>query len=112
MHSLLAALDLAALQASLEQTISTVASAIGAAPVQPVFDVASGAIETAADALSLVPRSLLPDDVKAELDTACASLSSIDLEATRTLLHQELDEIVSPRSTPARSTRCRPATRR
>ena len=53
-----------------EQTIATVASAIGAAPVQPVFDVASGVIETAADALSLVPRSLLPDDVKAELDAA------------------------------------------
>jgi hypothetical protein len=94
-HSMLAALDLAALQASLEQTIGQVASAIGAAPVQPVFDVASDVIETAADALSLVPRSLLPDDVKAELDTACASLTSIDLEATRTLLHQELDEIVS-----------------
>jgi hypothetical protein len=92
-HVMLAALDLAALQETLQQTIGQVASAVGAAPVRPVFDVASGVMSTAADALSIVPRSLLPDDVKSELDAACAQLSSLDLEATRTLLHQELDEI-------------------
>jgi hypothetical protein len=94
-HDALVALDLAALQASLEETIGTVASAVGAAPVGPVFDVASGVISTAADALSLVPRSLLPDDVKAELDEQCGNLASIDLESTRRALHDELEEILA-----------------
>jgi hypothetical protein len=93
-HGALAALDLAALQAKLEETIGSVAAAIGAAPVQPLFDVASGVINTTADALAFVPRSLLPDDVKAELDSACATVSALDLEPTRTELDQDLAEIV------------------
>lgn len=94
-HGVLSTLDLAALQATLEETIGSVASAVSSAPVRPVFDVASGVISTAADALSLVPRSLLPDDLQAELETACATVQAIELEPTRALLHDELADILA-----------------
>jgi hypothetical protein len=94
-HGVLSTLDLAALQATLEQTIGTVASAVRAAPVRPVFDVASGVISTGADALSLVPKALLPDDLKADLEAACAPVQAINLEPTRALLHDELAKILA-----------------
>lgn len=100
-HGLLAALNLAELQQQIRQTLDSVTAAVQAAPVQPVFDVSTGIIDTAADALSLVPRALLPDDLKAELDAACAPLRSLDLEPARAELHAQLGALIDSVDTAA-----------
>lgn len=89
-HGLIAALDLADLQQQIQQSLDSVTAAINAAPVQPVFDVSTGIINTAADALGLVPKALLPDDLKQELEAACAPVQSLDLEPPRAELHAQL----------------------
>jgi len=89
------ALDLAALQESVRSTLDGVTAAIAAAPVEPVFDVASGIIGTAADALGLVPKALLPDDLRHELEAACAPVEALDLEPTRVELHDQLTAMIA-----------------
>lgn len=89
------ALDLAGLQASVRSTLDSSTAAIAAAPVQPVFDVATGIIETAADALGLVPKALLPDDLRQELEAACAPVEALDLEPTRLELHDQLATMIA-----------------
>ncbi len=94
-HTTIAALDLAALQADLHAVLDSVTAAIAAAPVQPVFDVATGIINTAADALALVPKALLPDDLRNELEAACAPVESLDLEPARAELHAQLASMIA-----------------
>ena len=81
--------------ATLTDDAQQVAGAIAAAQLRPVFDVVVGALETAADALRLVPRDLLPDDVRAALDAACGRLQAVDLEPVRASLNQELADLVA-----------------
>ena len=95
LDGVITALDLEALQATVKGTLDSVTAAISAAPVQPVFDVATGIIETAADALGLVPKALLPDDLRKELEAACAPVEAIDLEPTRTELHTQLAAMIA-----------------
>ena len=89
-QGVIAALDLEALQRSIRATLDSVTAAVGSAPVQPVFDVATGIIDTAADALGLVPKALLPDDLRSELEAACAPVEALDLEPARAELHAQL----------------------
>lgn len=93
--SAIEALGLADLSTSLRQGVGTVADALHAAQVGPVFDVAAGAINTGASLLGAVPKALLPDDVRQELDAACAPLEALDLEPLRTEMHAELAGIVA-----------------
>jgi hypothetical protein len=93
-HALVAGLDLGALQAEITTTVDSVRAAIESAPVQPVFDVATGIIDVAADALGLVPKALLPDDLRQELEAACAPVEALDLEPTRAELHAQLAAMV------------------
>jgi hypothetical protein len=94
-HGVIAALDLEALQATIRSTLDAVTAAVSAAPVQPVFDVATGIIDTAADALGLVPKALLPDELRNELDAACAPVEALDLEPTRVELHGQLETMIA-----------------
>jgi len=94
-HEVVAALDLEALQSSIRATLDAVTAAIAAAPVQPVFDVATGIIETAADALGLVPKALLPDDLRNELEAACAPVEALDLQPVRVELHDQLAAMIA-----------------
>ncbi|HEY5981719.1 MAG TPA: hypothetical protein VIT41_18995 [Microlunatus sp.] len=100
-HRVIADLNLAELQQQIQQTLDTVTTAINAAPVQPVFDVSTGIVETAADALELVPRALLPDDLKQELEAACAPVQSLDLEPARAELHTQLGALIDSINTDA-----------
>jgi hypothetical protein len=97
----LAALDLAALNERVRSTLGAVTEALAAAPVQPVFDVATGVISTTAGALGLVPKALLPDDLKAALEAACAPVEAIDLEPVRAELHARLQAVVDGLDTTA-----------
>ena len=92
---MITALDLEALQATIRSTLDSVTAAISNAPVQPVFDVATGVIETAADALGLVPKALLPDDLRNELEAACAPIEALDLEPARAELHDQLATMIA-----------------
>ena len=51
------------------------------AQMKPYFDTASDAIGGAADVISAVPLSLLPDSMKADLDTALKPIRDVDAEA-------------------------------
>ena len=93
-QGVLGGLDLVALQEQITTTVGSVRDAIAAAPVQPVFDVAVGIIDVAADALGLVPKALLPDDLRQELEAACAPVEALDLEPTRVELHQQLATMI------------------
>jgi hypothetical protein len=93
--SALEALNLDELQSTLSRGINQVADAVNAAQLRPVFDVASGVINTGADLLGAVPKALLPDDVLQELEAACAPLQALDLEPVRQDLKSELDAIIA-----------------
>jgi len=93
-HGVIAGLDLEALQQTVRGTLDSVTAAVSAAPIQPVFDVATGTIKVAADALGLVPKALLPDDLRQELEAACAPIHDLDLEPTRAELHQQLGALI------------------
>ena len=87
-------LGLADLQQTLTTGVGAVADALRAAQLAPAFDVSSGIIDTAADLLGAVPKALLPDDLKAELEAACAPVEALDLEPVRTELHATLQQII------------------
>ena len=70
-----------------------VATAISAAQLKPVFDAIVSALDVTATALSLTPRDLLPDDVKAALEAGCGQLQQVDLESTREALRTELQSL-------------------
>ena len=91
--TLLRELGLADLQQTLTTGVGAVADALRAAQLAPAFDVSSGIIDTAADLLGAVPKALLPDDLKAELEAACAPVEALDLEPVRTELHATLQQI-------------------
>ena len=90
----LSALDLGALNEEARSTLTSVADALAKVPIQPVFDVATGIISTAADALGLVPKALLPDDLKSALESACAPVEQWDFEPIRAELHTQLGGII------------------
>jgi hypothetical protein len=73
----------------------TVAGAVAAAQLKPVFDAVVTALDVAASALSLTPRDLLPDDVKQELENACAQLQAVDLDGVKAELTAELEALVA-----------------
>ena len=54
------------------------------AQLKPYFDTASSAIGAAADVVSQVPLDLLPDSMKADLDTALAPVRDVDPDAVET----------------------------
>lgn len=87
-------LDLDVLMARITETLTAVTDTLSSVPVRPVFDVASDVIGTTADALGLVPKALLPDDLKAALEAACAPVEALDLEPIRAELHAQLTAIV------------------
>jgi hypothetical protein len=89
------ALGLANLESTLRQSVEAVADALHAAQLRPVFDVATGVIDTGADLLSAVPKAMLPDDLRQELEEACAPVEALDLEPIRTELRAELHGIVA-----------------
>ncbi len=91
--TLLRELGLAELQQTLTTGVAAVADAVRAAQLGPAFDVSSDIINTAADLLGAVPRALLPDDLKAELEAACAPVEALDLEPVRAELHATLQGI-------------------
>jgi hypothetical protein len=93
-NAVIAALDLQALEQTVRSTLEAAVAAISAAPVQPVFDVAAGAIGTTADALGLVPKALLPDDLRHALEAACAPIHDLDLEPARAELHAQLAALI------------------
>ena len=93
-QGVITALDLEALEQTVRGTLDSVTAAVSAAPIQPVFDVATGTIKVAADALGLVPKALLPDDLRQELEAACAPIHDLDLEPTRAELHQQLGALI------------------
>ncbi|HKB67960.1 MAG TPA: hypothetical protein VKC61_19025 [Pyrinomonadaceae bacterium] len=54
------------------------------AQMKPYFDTASDAIGGAADVISAVPLNLLPDSMKADLETALKPIREVDAEAVET----------------------------
>lgn len=89
------ALGLDQIEPTLRSGAEAVAGAITAAQLKPVFDAVVTALDVAARALSLTPRDLLPDDVKAELENACSQLQAVNLEGVRGELHAELAALVA-----------------
>ncbi len=63
--------------------VKAFADVIAKAQMQPYFDAAAGAIDTAADVIGAVPVGLLPDSMKADLDAAVAPIRAIDPDQVR-----------------------------
>ena len=70
--------------------VSQFADAMAKAQMQPYFDAAAGAIETAADVIDAVPFSLLPDSMKAEVDAAVKPIKDADAGA----IQIEIEELL------------------
>ena len=75
----------------LDQVVSTISDKVNEfvglleqAQLKPYFDTASSAIGAAADVVSQVPLDLLPDSMKADLDTALAPVRDVDPDAVET----------------------------
>jgi hypothetical protein len=89
------AVGLDAIEPELRAGAETVAGAVAAAQLKPVFDAVVTALDAAASALSLTPRDLLPDDVKQELEDACAQLQAVNLDGVKTELTAELEALIA-----------------
>ncbi len=89
-------LDLDKLQATIQSELGGVANALHSAQVQPYFDTATGALHTAKSIVAAVPLSLLPDDMRQELDDAVAPIKAIDFDAdVRDVLKNRLEAILT-----------------
>jgi hypothetical protein len=89
------ALHVDELQATLEGGVQEVAQAVRAAQLTPVFDTAVEVMETTAGIVDAVPLDLLPDDVKAEFESAARPIKQIDFDtAIRVTLVGQLREIL------------------
>lgn len=73
-------LDLPGKVAQLQAGIDTVAGELQRIRLEPFFDTSREVMDTAADALRLVPVDLLPDDLRQELVEVCATVRAIDFE--------------------------------
>jgi hypothetical protein len=74
----------------LDQVVGEVADKVHAfadelakAQMQPYFDTAVDAIDTAADAIGAVPLGLLPESMKADLETAVAPVRAINVDQVK-----------------------------
>ncbi|MEY4748475.1 MAG: hypothetical protein RIQ60_689 [Pseudomonadota bacterium] len=84
------ALDLAGKVAALQGGIQAVASELERIRLEPFFDTSRDVMETAADALRLVPVDLLPDDLRQKLAEVSATVRAINFEnQVRTPLNQQ-----------------------
>jgi len=89
-------LHLENLEQTLEQDLKSVASTLESAQVQPYFDTAIDALNTAKSVIAAVPISLLPDDTRKELDDAVKPIKDIDFDTeVRDVLENALDEIMT-----------------
>jgi hypothetical protein len=94
-RALVDALELEQLQQTLEGELESVTAALEAAELQPFFDAANDAIETAADVVAKVPIELLPDDVRSELDEVIRPIKAIDFDTdVRAVLVAQLQVIM------------------
>ena len=90
------ALNLAALQATLEGGIQPIADALAAAQVRPFFDTAVDVVDTTADIVGAVPLGLLPDDAKQELAEAVEPVKQIDFQVdVADVLTDRMQEILA-----------------
>lgn len=89
-------LHLENLEQTLEQELKSVATTLESAQVQPYFDTAIDALNTAKSVIAAVPISLLPDDTRKELDDAVKPIKDIDFDTeVRDVLENVLDEIMT-----------------
>ena len=70
--------------------ISTLATALEQARMEPYFDSAAGAIDAAASVIDAVPFDLLPEAMKADVDAAVAPIKEADASALESELLQLL----------------------
>jgi hypothetical protein len=82
----------------LDQVLGEVTNAIDAfadvlakARMGPYFDAAAGAIDGAADVIGAVPFGLLPDDMKAQVETAVQPIRDADAKAIQVEIESLLD---------------------
>ena len=93
-------LHLENLQATLTNDLQSVATTLQGAHVQPYFDTAIQALDTAKSVVAAVPLSLLPDDTRQELDEAVQPIKDIDFDTdVRDVLENELDAIMTSLNT-------------
>ncbi len=69
---------------AVEEGIRAMATALEQARMQPYFDTAANAIDTAADVISKVPFDLIPDSMKADVDAAVAPIKNADASELET----------------------------
>ncbi|HEY9227486.1 MAG TPA: hypothetical protein VIP11_12605 [Gemmatimonadaceae bacterium] len=69
---------------AVEENIRKLATALEQARMEPYFDTAAEAIDTAADVIDAVPFDLLPESMKADVDAAVAPIKNADAAALET----------------------------
>lgn len=80
-QSLVAAINIEAVQRAIEDGIAPIADALLSAQVKPFFDAADEAIDKTADVVGAIPLDLLPADAKSELAEAVQPVKAIDFQA-------------------------------
>jgi hypothetical protein len=93
-------LNLGQLQTTIQSDLQAVAQTLGSAQVEPYFNTAIQALNTAKSVVGAVPVSLLPDDTKQELDSAVQPIKDIDFDTdVRQVLEGQLDAILTSLNT-------------